>query len=96
MNIFIVCIGNICRSFMVEVILRKVIKEFGRSIEEYFILLVGIFIVNGMGVFENFIEVLKEIGIDLLNYRSKVIIKKLIDELDIILIMIKFYKEILV
>ena len=56
----------------------------------------GISTANGMGASENSIEVLKEIGIDLSNHRSKVITKKLIDESDIILTMTKSHKEILV
>lgn len=95
MNILIVCTGNTCRSPIAEAILKKELKDTGKSNNKYTIISAGISTINGMNASDNAIEVLREKGIDLLGHKSRVITLDLINEADVILTMTKSHKDIL-
>lgn len=95
MNILIVCTGNTCRSPMAEAILKKELKDTGKSDDKYTIISAGISTINGMNASGNAIEVLREKDIDLLGHKSRVITLDLINKADIILTMTKSHKDIL-
>lgn len=87
MNILVVCTGNTCRSPMAEGLLKKYL-DCENKIES-----AGIFAIKGSFPSEYASTVIKDIGIDIYNYKSKPISKNLIRNCDIILTMTKEHKD---
>ena len=80
MKILFVCSGNTCRSPMAEAMFREIAKEQELNVE---CCSAGVLTYTGSPASENTIEVLKEIGIDISNFRSTDI-KSLFPEIDTI------------
>ena len=89
-KIMFICTGNICRSSMAEVILRKLAEEKGKEVESYSS---GIFAQNGEQATQYSVEALKEIGIDLANHKATNVKDAKLDEMDLILCMTKDHKQ---
>lgn len=90
MNILLVCTGNTCRSQMAEGIMNWLAKDKSLDI---IVKSAGIFALDGGQIASNSIEALKELNIDISQYRSKAISEDLVNEADIILTMSKGHKE---
>lgn len=82
MKIMFVCTGNICRSAMAEVMLRKMAEEEGKSIEIYSC---GTTAYTGDTSTEEAIQVMKENQINLEKHRATNIKESKIQEMDLIL-----------
>jgi len=82
MKIMFICTGNICRSAMADVMLKKKVKDENKDIEVYSC---GIFADQGDGSTREAIEVMKEYGIDLSKHRATHIRNSNIEEMDVIL-----------
>ncbi|MEG0894531.1 MAG: low molecular weight protein arginine phosphatase [Oscillospiraceae bacterium] len=93
-NILIVCTGNTCRSPMAEGVLNKLIKD--NKLEDISVLSMGISAFDGEGATFNAVEALKEIGVDISKHQSKRVMLSDIYDADVIYVMTKEHKEILI
>jgi len=90
MNILFVCTGNTCRSPMAQGLLDDMAKKRGLNLE---VKSAGIFALDGQRASEEAVEVLKEEGIDISNYKANIIYEDLVEDADLILTMTKSHKE---
>lgn len=84
MHVLFVCTGNTCRSPIAEGILKDIAKKKNLQVE---VSSAGIFAHDGGNISTKAIEVMKQIGIDISDYRSKTIDEDRVREADIILTM---------
>jgi protein-tyrosine-phosphatase len=84
-SVLLVCTGNSCRSVMAEGILKKYLKELGKSDIE--VMSAGIHAIDGMGPTKETIDVMNKEGIDISGFRSKALTEDLIKKSDLILVM---------
>lgn len=84
MRFLFVCTGNTCRSPMAEGILKDIAKKKNLDIQ---VSSAGIFAHNGEPISSKAIEAMKQIGIDISDYRSKSLNEKQLRDADIILTM---------
>lgn len=94
MNITFICTGNTCRSPMAEAIAMKIIAEkypkSGITISS-----AGLNTFNGSPASQNSIDVCREIGIDLLEHRSRRINQEIVDNTDIFAVMTQSHADFL-
>lgn len=84
MRILFVCTGNTCRSPMAEAILKDIGDKKALDIEVYS---AGIFAQDDSPISGNSIEVLREIGIDITDYRASSVDQEMVKSSDLILTM---------
>lgn len=85
MNILCVCTGNMCRSPMMEALLRRELEAAGMT--EYSVSSAGTFTDDGVPASTEAITVMNEIGIDISAHRSRQITPAIVDETDIFVAM---------
>lgn len=95
-KIVFVCTGNTCRSPMAEALFKDLLKDRGLE-DKTIVSSAGIYAFNGDGASPQAIEVMKkEYGIDLIKHRARVLDGSDIEDADIILVMTKRHKDMIV
>ena len=90
-SVLFVCTGNSCRSVMAESILRKRLYELGKDGID--VRSAGVRALNGLPSSNETIEVMKEEGVDVSDYRTKNITADMIKKADLILAMEPVHKD---
>lgn len=90
-SILFVCTGNSCRSVIAEGLMKKYLKEMGKGDIE--VRSAGISAIAGFSPTEETIEVMKGEGVDLSDFRSKMVTPEDIKKADLILVMEYLHKE---
>lgn len=93
MKVLIVCTGNTCRSPMAEGILKYLAKKNNIDIQ---VKSAGISAFDGDNISKNAILALRNIDLDISDYKSTLAHEELVNEADLILTMGKSHKEILI
>lgn len=98
-KILFVCTGNTCRSPMAQGIFNKLVNDIELNFQEFLVSSCGILANNGSKTAENAISVLKEIGIDMSDHKSKRISDDLVAEFDTVVCMedtnLKVFQELI-
>ncbi|MDP3791223.1 MAG: low molecular weight protein arginine phosphatase [Candidatus Omnitrophota bacterium] len=84
-SVLLVCTGNSCRSIMADGLLKKYLKELGKSDIE--VISAGVHAIDGMAPTKETIEVMKKEGIDVSGFRSRSLTEDHIKKADLILVM---------
>ena len=89
-NVLFVCTGNSCRSVMAEALLKKKLKEMGRT--DVTVYSAGL-LAGGMGASAETIEILRSEGINAAGHVSQHVTREMVDSSDLVLVMEKGHQE---
>ena len=91
MKIMFICTGNICRSAMADLLMKKKLQD--RDMLDVEICSSGIYAMQGEVSTDEAIEVMEEYGVDLKKHRATLTSKSNIQEMDLILCMTSAHKQ---
>lgn len=89
-SVLFVCTGNSCRSVMAEGLLKRRLKELGKSGIE--VASAGARALSGMPPTDETVKVMKEAGIDVAGFKSRSLTDEMIRSCDLILVMEPLHK----
>ena len=90
-SVLFVCTGNSCRSIMAEGLLKKYLKEAGRTDIE--VSSSGILPLEGLKPTAETIQVMKDEGVDVSSYKSRPLTAEIIKKADLILVMEELHRQ---
>ncbi|MDD5428440.1 MAG: low molecular weight protein arginine phosphatase [Candidatus Omnitrophica bacterium] len=90
-SVLFVCTGNSCRSVMAEGLMKKRLKELGKT--SITVSSAGVRAITGFPPTYETVEVMKQSGVDLNDFKSTAMSKELIEAADLILVMSRSHKE---
>ena len=85
MNVLCVCTGNICRSPMLEYLLRQELEK--RGLTHITVTSAGTDTIDDMPASEHAVTVMDEVGIDLTVHRSRQMTQAIADDTDVCVVM---------
>ncbi|HID56987.1 TPA: threonylcarbamoyl-AMP synthase [Candidatus Poribacteria bacterium] len=91
-TVLFVCTGNICRSAMAEWLLREKLRRRGLE-DKIRVFSAGTFALFGNEPSENAKEVMREIGINILEHRSRQLSRWLLRRVDLVLVMARHHRS---
>ncbi len=89
-TILFVCTGNVCRSPMAEGIFRHAVRD---RAQQFRVLSAGVGAISGQAASQHTVAALRELGIDLSNFRSRMLTAQLVAEADYIFGMTRGHVE---
>ena len=90
-SILFVCTGNSCRSVMAEALLKRRLRELGKS--GISVGSAGVHAPDGVSPTDETIEVMRDLGIDVSDFRARSITAEIAKEADLILVMEPLHKD---
>lgn len=94
MTIVVICTGNTCRSPMAEGIIKDTLKKDG--VDNIVVYSMGLSAYDGEMASQYSIDALKEIGIDIADHRTKLVMKQDLIDADKIYVMTLQHKNVIV
>lgn len=94
-TLLFVCSGNTCRSVMAEGLFTKLWSDSGEKEKTALVSSAGMETVGGLPASGEALQVLRDVGVDLVHHRSRMITVSLVEEADYIFTMTGRQKEIL-
>ena len=84
-HILVVCTANICRSPVVEVVLRDRLKS--RGLADWTVASAGTWALDGYGASQHSVTIMAEKGLDLQAHQARTITEKMLAEADLVVCM---------
>ncbi len=92
-TVLFVCTGNTCRSIMAEGLLKKLLAE--KGIKNIKVISAGVSALPEVSPTRETIEVLQKEGIDVSDYKTKVLTEEMLKTADIIFVMQEYHKDVI-
>lgn len=90
-SILFVCTGNSCRSVMAEALLKKAMQD--KSRQDVAVFSAGIAGLNGFSPTEETVDVMREAGADVFDFKTKAVTQDLVNRADLILVMQNMHRR---
>lgn len=90
-NVLFVCTGNTCRSSMAEILFKEILKR-EKLDDKVKVKSSGTSVHTSLPAYDNAIEAVRELGLDLTSHRSQKLSIDLLREADLILTMTRTHK----